>query len=66
MPPVNRSRKTAVINTAMISNISYLSPFLSLIFITNILGKAIYPATYAELVMIIAAVLAQQHFSRKK
>nr|MDT0250177.1 DMT family transporter [Endozoicomonas sp.] len=53
-------------NTAMISNISYLSPFLSLIFITNILGEAIYPATYAGLVMIIAAVLAQQHFSRKK
>ena len=50
-------------NTAMISNISYLSPFLSLIFIANILGESIYPATYAGLVMIIVAVLAQQHLS---
>ncbi len=52
-------------NTAMISNISYLSPFLSLIFIANILGESIYPATYAGLIMIIVAVLAQQHLSRK-
>ena len=52
-------------STAMISNISYLSPFLSLIFIANILGESIYPATYAGLVMIIVAVLAQQHLSRK-
>ncbi|WP_257295988.1 DMT family transporter [Endozoicomonas sp. YOMI1] len=52
-------------NTAMISNISYFSPFLSLIFIANILGESIYPATYAGLNMIIVAVLAQQHLSRK-
>ncbi|WBA79937.1 DMT family transporter [Endozoicomonas sp. GU-1] len=52
-------------NTAMVSNISYLSPFLSLIFIANILGESIYPATYAGLIMIIVAVLAQQHLSRK-
>ncbi|WP_257265152.1 DMT family transporter [Endozoicomonas sp. ONNA2] len=52
-------------NTAMISNISYLSPFLSLIFIGNILGEAIYPATYAGLMMIIVAVLAQQRLSSK-
>ncbi|MGI2025875.1 DMT family transporter [Endozoicomonas acroporae] len=52
-------------HTAMVSNISYLSPFLSLIFIANILGESIYPATYAGLIMIIVAVLAQQHLSRK-
>lgn len=52
-------------NTAMISNISYLSPFLSLIFIANILKESIYPATYAGLVMIIIAVLAQQRLSRR-
>ena len=51
-------------NTALISNISYLSPFLSLIFIANILGEAIYPATYVGLIMIIVAVLAQQHLSK--
>ncbi len=52
-------------NTAMISSISYFSPFLSLIFIANILGEAIYPATYAGLIMIIAAVMFQQRWFRK-
>ncbi|MRI34690.1 EamA family transporter [Endozoicomonas sp. OPT23] len=47
-------------NTALISNISYLSPFLSLIFISQILNEIIAPATYIGLVMIIAAVLFQQ------
>ncbi len=47
-------------NTAVISNISYLSPFLSLIFIANILGEDIYPSTYAGLLMIIFAVIIQQ------
>ncbi len=51
-------------NTALVSNISYLSPFLSLIFITNILGETIYPATYVGLVMIIIAVLTQQRLCR--
>ena len=60
-----KALKTAE-NTAVISNISYLSPFLSLIFIANILGESIYPATYAGLAMIITAVIAQRQFSRKK
>lgn len=51
-------------NTALVSNISYLSPFLSLIFIASILGETIYPATYVGLVMIIIAVLTQQRLSR--
>ncbi|OED47258.1 hypothetical protein ACH42_03125 [Endozoicomonas sp. (ex Bugula neritina AB1)] len=59
-----KALKTAE-NTASISNISYLSPFLSLIFIANILGETIYPATYAGLLMIITAVIAQRQFSRK-
>lgn len=52
-------------NTALISNISYISPFLSLIFIANILGESIYPATYAGLIMIVASVVAQQHLARR-
>ena len=51
-------------NTAMVSNISYLSPFLSLIFIANILGESIYPTTYVGLIMIIVAVVAQQRLSK--
>ena len=58
-----KALKTAE-NTAAISNISYLSPFLSLIFIANILGETIYPATYAGLIMIITAVIAQRQFNR--
>ncbi len=51
-------------NTALISNISYLSPFLSLVFINQILDEIIAPATYLGLVMIIAAVLIQQSIRR--
>lgn len=60
-----KALKTAE-NTAAISNISYLSPFLSLIFIANILGESIYPATYAGLIMILIAVITQQQFARKR
>jgi drug/metabolite transporter (DMT)-like permease len=48
-------------NTSVISNISYISPFLSLIFIASILGESIHPTTYAGLIMIVASVLYQQH-----
>lgn len=47
-------------NTSVISNISYLSPFLSLIFIANVLNESIHPATYVGLAMILAAVILQQ------
>ena len=47
-------------NTSVVSNISYLSPFVSLLFIAAILGESIHPSTYAGLVMIIAAVIFQQ------
>ena len=60
-----KALKTAE-NTATISNISYLSPFLSLIFIANILGEPIDPATYAGLMMIITAVIAQRQFAPRK
>lgn len=53
-------------NTAQVSNLSYLSPFLSLIFIANILGEPIYPTTYLGLIIIISSVLAQQYFSRQQ
>ena len=53
-------------NTAAVSNISYLSPFLSLFFITHILHESIQPATYVGLVMIVFAVVLQQHKSFAK
>ncbi|WOG26293.1 DMT family transporter [Endozoicomonas sp. 8E] len=47
-------------NTSVISNISYLSPFLSLIFIANILNESIHLSTYVGLVLIVAAVVFQR------
>ncbi|MGI9273897.1 MAG: DMT family transporter [Endozoicomonas sp.] len=47
-------------NTTAISNISYLSPFLSLFFIALVLGESIHPSTYLGLTMIIASVIVQQ------
>ncbi|MGI9278645.1 MAG: DMT family transporter [Endozoicomonas sp.] len=53
-------------NTAVISNISYLSPFLSLIFIANVLNESIHPSTYLGLMMIVASVVFQQRKSKSK
>ena len=47
-------------NTTVISNISYLSPFLSLFFIAYILGENIHSSTYIGLVLIMASIIAQQ------
>ncbi|WP_448216453.1 DMT family transporter [Endozoicomonas sp. 2B-B] len=47
-------------NTSVISNISYLSPFLSLIFIANVLDESIHISTYVGLLMIVSAVVFQQ------
>lgn len=53
-------------NPAAISNISYLSPFLSLFFIANILQESIHPTTYIGLLFIVISVVAQQHKAGKK
>lgn len=47
-------------NTARISNLIFLSPFLSLVFIHFILGEEILPATYIGLVLIAAGIMIQQ------
>jgi drug/metabolite transporter (DMT)-like permease len=51
-------------NTAIISNLVYLSPFISLIIIRNVIGEKILFATVAGLALIICGI-AVQHFSRK-
>ena len=48
--------------TAKVSTLIFLSPFISLIFISRILGEAIAVATVAGLVLIVGGLLAQ-HFS---
>jgi len=52
-------------NTARISNLIFISPFLSLVFISMLLGETILPATFVGLVLIIAGLLCQQ-IGRKK
>jgi len=51
--------------TARISNLVFLSPFLSLIFISVIVGELILPSTILGLALIIAGVLVQHYFARR-
>jgi drug/metabolite transporter (DMT)-like permease len=47
-------------NIAMISNLIFLSPVLSLVLISRVMGEAIVPATFTGLSLIIAGTLLQQ------
>ncbi len=50
--------------TAKISNLIFLSPFLSLVFINFILGEAILPSTIAGLVLIISGIVLQRKLNK--
>ena len=50
-------------NTARISNLIFLSPFLSLLFIHFILGERILAGTFVGLVLIVIGLLVQQYRS---
>ncbi len=47
-------------HTASLSNLIFISPFLSLVFIHVLVGEAILPSTYAGLVLIIAGLIMQR------
>ena len=47
-------------NTARLSNLIFLSPFLSLIFIHYLLGEKILISTFVGLILIIAGLLCQR------
>ncbi|MBM3435176.1 MAG: EamA/RhaT family transporter [Bacteroidetes bacterium] len=47
-------------NTAKVSNLVYLSPFISLIIIRNVIGEQILATTIIGLTLIIAGILVQQ------
>lgn len=47
-------------NTCRISNLVFLSPFLSLVFIHTLVGEPIYSTTYIGLALIVAGLLIQQ------
>lgn len=52
-------------NTARISNLIFVSPFVSLILLATIIGEQIHPTTLIGLVLIITGLVIQQ-FKRKR
>lgn len=53
-------------NTSRVSNLIFISPFLSLVFIAVILGEVILPSTYVGLVLIMAGLWLQQRKTRAR
>ncbi|MCH8502594.1 MAG: DMT family transporter [Aliidiomarina sp.] len=47
-------------NTAKISNLIFISPFISLVLLAVIIGETIYPATVVGLLLIIGGLVIQQ------
>jgi len=47
-------------NTAKVSNLIFISPFISLILINQFLGEEIHPATLVGLLFIIAGLMVQK------
>jgi drug/metabolite transporter (DMT)-like permease len=52
--------------TAQVSNLIYLSPFISLVLIHIIVGEKILPSTIIGLVFIVAGIIMQQRLGRIK
>lgn len=53
-------------NPALINQLCYLAPFLSLIFISVILKEQIYFSTYVGLVLIVGGIIFNQYWGDKK
>lgn len=53
-------------NPALVNQMCYLSPFLSLFLIAMVLGEKIAPATYAGLALIVAGLVYNQYFVKGK
>lgn len=53
-------------STAKVSNLIFISPFLSLVLIHFLVGEEILPATFVGLVLIVAGLLVQQKGSRRQ
>jgi len=49
--------------TARVTNLIYISPFLSLIFVNTIVGEKIIPSTIVGLALLVSGILLQQYFS---
>ena len=47
-------------STSKISNLIFISPFVSLLLLSQIIGETIYPGTIIGLVLIISGLLIQK------
>lgn len=53
-------------NPALVNQMCYLSPFLSLFLIAMVLGEKIAPATYVGLVLIVVGLVYNQYFVKSQ
>ena len=53
-------------NPALVNQLCYLSPFLSLFFVSTILGEQIVPTTYIGLSLIVAGIVFNKYFAKSK
>ena len=51
-------------NPALVNQMCYLSPFLSLFLIAMVLGEMIVPATYVGLLLIVGGLIYNQYFAK--
>lgn len=54
------------VTTARVSNLIFISPFLSLLFISIAVGEKILLSTFAGLVFIVAGIVLQQLYGKRK
>ncbi len=54
------------INTAKVSNLVYISPFISLIIIRNVVGEKILVSTIIGLIFIVSGIIIQQFSTKQK
>jgi len=53
-------------SAARISNLIYISPFLSLLFLSAVIGETIHSATFIGLFLIVGSIIFQEKFSAKQ
>lgn len=53
-------------NPALINQMCYLAPFISLFFISTVLHEEIVPTTYAGLMLIVAGIIFNEYFVKTK
>ncbi|GLO59526.1 membrane protein [Vibrio sp. MACH09] len=56
----------ATTNTARISNLIFISPFISLLLLAYIIGEQIHPSTFVGLILIIFGLIVQQRKAKRK